>query len=141
MSSASIVLTLIDEALDEVDETITIRMEDPVHAERGAADFYTATIVDNDEFGEWRNSINFLDVTGDGLVTSRDVLVGINELNAKRLIDGLGQLPDRSLYPNSFHYDTSGDGILAPGDLLAIVNELNRQGEGESNHRGSSKCI
>jgi hypothetical protein len=67
------------------------------------------------------------------------VLVLINELNRRRLIDASGRLPDvpapaPPVTPPPF-YDVNGDGFLtAAGDVLRIINFLNRSfaGEGEA---------
>jgi hypothetical protein len=131
-TNASLSLTVVDESSSEANETVVLSLGEPNYARRGANGEFTLVITDNDEVGEWRNPNNHLDVTGDGLVTSRDVLVAINELNRRTFIDPLGQLPDRSGFTSTLFYDTSGDGRLVPGDILMIINFLNQPGTGES---------
>ena len=131
-TTASLSLTVVDESSSETNETVVLALGEPDYAQRGTNGKFTLVITDNDEVGEWRNPNNHLDVTGDGLVTSRDVLVAINELNRQTFIDPLGQLPDRSGFSDALFYDASGDGRLVPGDILAIINFLNQPGTGES---------
>lgn len=65
-------------------------------------------------------------VNGDGGVVPIDVLVGINELNARTVVEADGRLPDRALHPTAPFWDTNGDGFLAPLDILLVINALNQ---------------
>lgn len=73
----------------------------------------------------WQNSIVPGDVTGDGLVTIRDLLVVVDELNSQTLIDDEGRLPGRDAQSGGAFLDTSGDGLLTLDDIGAIVSILN----------------
>jgi hypothetical protein len=80
----------------------------------------------------WQNSRDRLDVNRDGLVAPNDILILINDLNA-RGARSLPVPPVLPLAPPPF-IDVSGDNLVAPGDALLIVNFLNsRGGEGEAN--------
>jgi hypothetical protein len=76
--------------------------------------------------GEWTNEFNPRDVNGDGGVVPIDVLIGINQLNARTVVEADGRLPDRTLYPTAPFWDTNGDGFLVPSDMLVIINALNK---------------
>ncbi len=81
----------------------------------------------------WTNPADNLDVDGNGVVSPNDVLVTINELNLRRIIDGDNRLPAvRS--SDQFFYDVDGNGLCTVLDVLAIVNHLNfgASGEGEA---------
>ncbi len=58
------------------------------------------------------NQLNPLDTNNDGVVTSLDALIVINQMN------GTGSGP----YP-----DVNADGAVAPNDALAVINHLNSQ--------------
>jgi len=47
-SSVNIVVTLIDDTLDEFDETVVVTMGTPINATKGTPSVHTATILDND---------------------------------------------------------------------------------------------
>jgi hypothetical protein len=49
--------------------------------------------------GDWQNPFNRFDVTGDDVAQPQDVLVGVNEQNARKLIGPQDQLPERSQHP------------------------------------------
>ncbi len=75
----------------------------------------------------YRNRVDPLDVNRDGEVTSRDVLVVVNAINAH----GAGSLPavlgsDVVYAPPRAYVDVTGDRMLAPADVLLVVNYLNR---------------
>ncbi len=82
----------------------------------------------------WSNGFTRLDVDANGLVTPRDVLLIVNELNRDVLANDDGSLPIpppdpppppfESPLPPPF-FDTNGDGFLTPRDALAIINQLN----------------
>ncbi len=68
----------------------------------------------------WQNPTNRYDVTGEGVVNTRDLLVLINHL----LLGEAGPLPLVAEAPP--YLDVNGDGQLSPNDLLNVINELNR---------------
>ena len=72
----------------------------------------------------WTNSTNRFDVNNDGFVTSRDVLLIINELNDPQFIDSTGRLPTITDPPAQF-LDVSGDGFATSRDVLIVINEIN----------------
>jgi hypothetical protein len=68
----------------------------------------------------WQNPVTRHDVSGDGFVTSRDVLLIINRLNAVgagELILGVDLAP-----PDAHYYDVNGDGFISSN----VINFLNR---------------
>lgn len=83
----------------------------------------------------WQNPRNPLDVNDDGVVTPLDVLLLINDLNAR----GTRPLPippsPPSLAPP--YLDVNGDNVIGPLDALIVINYLNAMsggggaGEGE----------
>jgi len=83
--------------------------------------------------GIFQNPRNRYDVDDNGDVTPRDVLLGINRLNARGGAGGEGE--SGSLY----YYDVNGDGRGTPIDILNVINFLNSQaaGEGEGEGEGS----
>lgn len=88
-------------------------------------------VVNFDADSPWQNSQNVLDVNGDGVLAPNDVLLVVNELNARnsrRLPTG----PSGAGVLSGF-VDTDGDGFVSPIDVLGVVNRLNSaSGEGES---------
>ncbi len=70
------------------------------------------------------NSINAMDVSGDGIVSPLDVLLIVNALNFA------------SISGPTYFLDTSGDRLVSALDALLVVNHLNSHtdahGEGES---------
>lgn len=74
----------------------------------------------------WHNVDMPMDVNKDTHVTPNDVLVTVNELNAR----GHRELPYVSS-PPKYYYDTNADNHLSPGDVLLVVNFLNGTGSGE----------
>ena len=56
--SATVSLTLHDEAVPESTETITVAIGDTVNAEVGEVRTFIADIADNDSPGDWTNSLN-----------------------------------------------------------------------------------
>jgi hypothetical protein len=79
----------------------------------------------------WQNPENRLDVSGDGVVSPRDVLIIFNYLNTNGA-EPL-PLPTDEFGPPPF-FDVSGDNRIAPNDAIPVINFLNGQssGEGES---------
>ena len=88
----------------------------------------------------WQNSENPLDINDDGIVTPRDVLVGINALNDGDIVGANGHLPEARPQDDSApFFDVNGDDLFTPVDLLQVINELNLQvAEGESGTGGDS---
>jgi PhoPQ-activated pathogenicity-related protein len=81
-----------------------------------AASIEAAPLV---EGSPWQNPVYPLDVSGDGVVVTSDMLVIINRI----LTDGMGKLDPPSAPVTSF-YDTDGNNRLNSSDLLLIVNAL-----------------
>ena len=84
----------------------------------------------------WQNPTNRLDVTGDGVVSSRDALLIINWLNA----NGAGPITPGIAGPP--YRDVNGDDQVTPvGDVLPVINYLNSlaTGEGEGTIRVSGQ--
>ena len=78
----------------------------------------------------WQNQTNRYDVNNDGLISSQDVLVIINEINRNeaRPLDGSGLSP----IP---YYDVDGNRSIDPFDVLIVINYINAnpdQGDGEA---------
>lgn len=92
----------------------------------------------------WQNPVNRLDVNNDTFVTPvGDVLVLINQLNARTLFDATGRLPNPPVPPQTPppYYDVNGDGFLTPTlDVLPVINFLNglTSGEGEATVAGAT---
>ncbi len=80
----------------------------------------------------WQNQVNPVDVNGDGLVSGLDVLLVINEINAREA----RPLPttDEGFDILGF-VDSSGNGFVSGLDALLIVNAINAQGLGEGEER------
>lgn len=99
------------------------------------------SLLAGDTAAAWQNPTLAGDVNGDGLVSSMDVLLIVNELNAT----GGRELPSLSpmsaaanMAPMSAavsedspasgpdgYVDVNGDGFVSPMDLLMVVNQLN----------------
>jgi hypothetical protein len=71
---------------------------------------------------QWQNKIVPTDVNHDNLISPLDVLLVINELNAR----GSRQLNEPAA--EALALDVDGNGDLQPADALAIINELNDAG-------------
>ncbi len=86
-------------------------------------------VVDFDRQRPWMNTALPLDPNGDSVVAPNDVLLVVNELNARRS----RRLPTSAAGAAALSgfVDTNGDGFVSPIDVLAIVNHLNAEGEGE----------
>jgi hypothetical protein len=83
---------------------------------------------------DWHNQADPRDTSGDGLVSTLDALLVINELNRH----GAHTLPTRSVVrqidaslPRAY-VDVTGDGVLSPSDALTIIHWLNRKAASES---------
>jgi len=75
----------------------------------------------------WQNPNNRFDVNDDGFVTPNDVLLIVNNLNAR----GPHTLVDEPTPP---FRDVNGDGLVTSNDVLQVINEINSRAgsEGES---------
>ena len=69
---------------------------------------------------DWRNPLDSLDVDQDRSISPLDVLVVINDINAK----GSRKLPDVKT-PGTAFLDADGDQFVSPLDVLSIVNAIN----------------
>jgi VCBS repeat-containing protein/parallel beta-helix repeat protein len=74
---------------------------------------------------DWQNAQAIADVNDDGLVTPRDALVAINELNKLPPSSVAGHLPVRKPVHRPF-LDTNGDRSFSPHDVTLVIDELNR---------------
>ena len=72
---------------------------------------------------EWQNPVNPMDVNGDSYVSSIDVLLILNDLNANSARQL--PLPTDGESPPPF-LDVSGDSFVTPIDALLVLNDLNR---------------
>ncbi|MCA9129320.1 MAG: hypothetical protein KDB22_19675 [Planctomycetales bacterium] len=70
----------------------------------------------------WQNPAQPLDVDNDGFIAPIDVLLIVNDINAK----GSRDLRGTSLVSPPY-LDVNGDSFLAPIDVLLLVNFLNKQ--------------
>lgn len=69
----------------------------------------------------WQNPGNHLDVSNNSIVAPQDVLIVVNDLNAK----GIRGIIGPTIGPP--YLDVDGNGRIEPIDALAIVNYLNAQ--------------
>ncbi len=84
----------------------------------------------------WRNNNLPVDVDGDGVVTPRDPLRIINELN-NRGIRPLGDAPENSEGTGGDEWiDVNGDGKITPLDAIIVINHLNTFGNGSGGGSG-----
>ncbi len=74
----------------------------------------------------WQNLAAPVDVNNDGLATPFDVLLVINELNSKGIVEF--EVP--SPIQVATFYDVNGDNRLTPLDALLGINYLNEHGSG-----------
>ncbi len=72
----------------------------------------------------WQNPLDPLDVDGDGIISLRDPLIIINELNK----EGIRILPPVTDGEPNHRIDVNGDGKITPVDVLIILNHLNENG-------------
>lgn len=73
----------------------------------------------------WQNPSDRFDVNNDGVVTPLDVLIVVNDLNAR----GPRELPFPPVPPETPppYLDVSGDRLCQPLDALQVINLLNEQ--------------
>lgn len=81
---------------------------------------------------DWRNPVNDVDVTGDGLATPLDVLTLIAYINGQPNNSSVPSLPAT---PSPF-YDIDGNGIVSPLDVLFAISFINAQSTGASEGEG-----
>lgn len=74
----------------------------------------------------WHNSAMPMDVSGDGVIVPRDVLLIINELNQPQYHDETGVLetPPATI---PAYFDVDDNGFVTPADAVLIINFLNQQ--------------
>ncbi|MEO8497068.1 MAG: dockerin type I domain-containing protein, partial [Planctomycetota bacterium] len=107
------------------------------------------TVVGAGGEGEYTNPVNPNDVSGDGFVSARDVLMIINDLNAngsRQLFSlntnaALGEGEDPKATVVTGYIDVNGDGYVSPADALSVINDVNRQGQFKANGEGSSVLL
>lgn len=118
--------------------TYTVEVTPPVgfRALSGASTLVTVTAgqatIDADFGFEtsvslWQNPRDPLDVNDDMMVSPLDILLIINDINAR----GVRNLRGSGLSTPPF-IDTSGDGIVSALDILRIINFLNQRAAGEA---------
>ena len=78
----------------------------------------------------WQNPVNPFDVTGDGNVSSLDVLRVIQEINNNLASDDVtSELMIPAIDPNTPEsvgfVDINGDGFVTPSDALAVIRAIN----------------
>ena len=107
----------------EEDETFTVTLTEPQNGI--VADGEATLTIENDDLLDlpWQNPELPLDVTGDGEIVPRDVLLIINYINSQ----GSGPLPDPGPEAPPPYYDTTGDGQITPRDALLIINFINER--------------
>lgn len=88
-------------------------------------DDFTLEIVTSEH--PWQNPNNPLDVSGEGTVEPRDVLIVINYVNRN---PGNSQLPPPPQTPPPF-YDVAGNDQVVALDALIVINFLNQNSGGE----------
>ncbi|MGM0485754.1 MAG: putative Ig domain-containing protein [Planctomycetota bacterium] len=83
----------------------------------------TQVLAAADRIVAWHNSVDPHDVSGDGVVSPRDALLIVNDLNsngARILADGAGVETENA------YLDVNDDGFVSPLDALLVINHLNR---------------
>lgn len=87
-------------------------------------------------FSAWTHPLDAHDVNGDGVVTARDALMVINQLNRsdESNLAEIGAPPilgvGEAASNEAWHLDATGDGFVTARDALVIINRLNRQESG-----------
>lgn len=85
----------------------------------------------------WQNPNDPVDVTNDNIISPKDALQCINELNERRISDSTSTLP-LPMPPHlpTPYLDVNGDGRMTPNDALIVINRLiansSNQAQGES---------
>jgi hypothetical protein len=83
----------------------------------------------------WQNPKNPLDVDNNGHVEPLDVLLILNELNAR----GPLTLDPGISPPPPMYFDPSGDNLVTPLEALLIINDMNAQALGEGESRAAAR--
>ena len=104
----------------------------------------------------WQNTLNPLDVSGDGSVSPLDALLIINFLNTNSggqsirlpnpppfIINGITYNPGDPRVPGQdLLIDVNGDGFVAPDDVLQVINFLNgASAEGSGEGEGAAEPV
>lgn len=102
-----------------------------VHDDEGAAsnEATVSIIVQPLPPSPWQNPVNSMDVDDSGAVVPLDVLLIINVLNSRGVIElphTPGEVPEPPPY-----FDPSGDYVVSALDVLVIINYLNANWSGE----------
>ncbi|MEM6468579.1 MAG: dockerin type I domain-containing protein [Planctomycetota bacterium] len=71
----------------------------------------------------WTNPLDPLDVNGDGKISPRDALVGLNQI-AREANQSADSTAPPIVAPNSNHADVNGDSSVTAIDALRIINAL-----------------
>ncbi|MEM7113153.1 MAG: Calx-beta domain-containing protein [Chloroflexota bacterium] len=106
-TSQSIVLPILEDELDEADETVTLTIENPTNATLGAEDDATVTIEDNDDAPTVSLDHDAYQVRED--MGSISVTITLSEVSGQSL---------------SVHYETDGDTATEGGDYAAASGKL-----------------
>jgi hypothetical protein len=91
--------------------------------------------VDAGLWRTWQNPRNPLDVNDDGMVVPLDVLLLINDINARNARP-LAIPPVAPLLPPPY-LDVNGDGAIAALDVLIVINYLNSESVSEEGESGT----
>jgi hypothetical protein len=96
-------------------------------------------VQDVEETYLWHNAMLPVDVNGDALVSARDALLIIDQINES----GSRSLRSESSHDRSLPFlDVNRDGLISPIDALLVITQLNKQadmgGEGEHAARAVS---
>jgi len=76
----------------------------------------------------WQNPVHFADVNADGNITPDDVVLLVNDINAK---DSRSLLTTSPRTPNPPPFlDPSGDGVISPLDALLVISYINSHASG-----------
>jgi hypothetical protein len=106
------------------DQVVAIPVEIPVEIDSGNGTVEVAnSLAAVDNSSHCQNPTNRYDTNNDGIVTSLDALVAINDLNR----NGPRPVPasDGESSSASFFVDVNGDEFISPADVLALINYLN----------------
>jgi hypothetical protein len=110
---------------ESLKESFIYRVNNGIHEAEAIVEFIVAGS------NVWRNERNHLDVDDDRSISPLDVLILINDLNAKgsRKLDDIG--------PNSKQFlDVDDDGSVSPLDVLFVINWINSQSSGSGEGEG-----
>ncbi len=116
--TAAITVAIMGNLYVEPSKAFSLNLSNPVGAAVGLGT--DAAEIVNNNVTTWTNSVNPLDVNGDGDVTPADALAIINYLNSV----GSGALGTAPTGVHNF-LDTNGNQDCTPGDALLVINYLN----------------